>query len=333
MGWQPYEDIEVYTYYLGEVPILGKLYRSPLRDDGERPSFCLKQLGKTIIWGDFGKIKIRPDIKKNAIGLVMQIEGIDDKSAVGFITDHILPALSESNYDYSHISNYDYDNAKPVDDDSDDKLEIRKWWKPFEYDYWKGLDFRLIQQRGIFPLYKYQKQGKKTFVMSTEHSPAFVYIIDKKYKAFKIYRPLDLYIPNKWISKRIGRVIEGYRNLPESIIENLIITSSTKDGITVMSSIPNVWSINPTSEVVWKNVLANARDINARARNVYVWLDADATGHDMTLDICSKTGWNPILVDRRFKSLGMKDQFDIFKIGGRGLVNHFFSYYKSAING
>ncbi len=322
MSWEPYNDIQIYTYYIGEIPILGKLYKSPLRDDGERPSFSFKRINNTVYWSDFGRINLRPDIKRNGIGLVMQKENLNIRQAEGFILNTIIPSLANNTYSINDIP---IQNQEKLNTET---LEIRKTWRNFEYDYWKGLDFSLIQNRGIYPLHKYQAAGKKSFITSTPKSPAFVYIIDNQYRSFKIYRPLDAYIHNKWLSKRIGKVIEGYSQLPKTTIENLIITSSTKDGITVMSAIDNCWSINPTSEVVWKNILSKARELNSRARNIYVWLDADSTGHDMTKEICAKTGWEPILLDRRYKQLGMKDQFDIFKKGSLGLVNHLFRQYE-----
>lgn len=292
--WVPFEDQDIYRFYIGEYPIAGYKYKSPFRDDGIFNSLSFKQVKKGLMWTDFGGIEMNPFVTtRDGIGFVMQKEGFNTRDeAEVFIFKNILPQISEIGTKIKPIEKY-----KP-------QIKIRTTWRDYEYDYWRRVKPSLLINHKVFPCHSFI-QGGKDFG-STKQSPAFMYFFGDKYK---LYRPYDKIF--KWKSSNLSGVIEGYDQLPLTA-DNLIITSSKKDSLHT-ETVLGIPCINPTNENSWTAILKHANELNERFRKIYVWLDADKTGYMNTKRLEYLTNWKGIYTPKEYSC---KDQTDLItKIG------------------
>lgn len=297
--WLTADNESIYRYYLKQDPIVGFKYMSPFRNDNNNPSLSFYYSGKNneLKWTDFGSIEYVDGITtRDGIAFVMQMEGLSRKEAIEFINKNIK---SDSVFKEKH------EQVKKLDP----TIKIRNYWKPFEIDYWKRVSLSLIAKSSIYPIESYGYGDD--LITSTEDSPAFFYLLNKDIKSYKVYRPYETI--NKWKSAKIANNVECSELLPNYRIDRLVITSSKKDSLTVMTYY-DVFAINPPSENIWAGIYAMARDLNARSRIIDVWLDLDRTGIMNTKKVCNATGWNPIILNNDFRL--SKDQFGIINKDG-----------------
>lgn len=181
----------------------------------------------------------------------------------------------------------------------------------YEWDYWKFIDRSLLKEYDIYPTHElayYNELGLGRNLGSTRESPGFTYLYDQTIESWKCYKPFEKGA-DKWKSNNISKVIDGYKQLPDSG-DTLIIVSSRKDLLTVRTYL-GCWAICPTSETSFRNILEKEGELNERFKKIYVWLDADETGSMSTKKVVEKTKWNPIYPPLEFKGLGIKDQTDM----------------------
>lgn len=316
----------IYANYLGVEPELGKKYRSPFRDDGNVPSLSFFMSGGKLKWTDFGNISLREDVVKrgrDSVSFVMQAEDITEQEALEYIRTLGLKPSNQSGKIEIRSFNRDIDQNE---EESETIVTARGYWRTYEVNYWKHCDLSLIHKSRIYPLDSCFLKGRKDKTISSEPlSPAFCYLLNEDPVSWKIYRPKEA--TGKWYSHNLSGIIEGWHMLPQYKIDDLIITSSRKDSIVTQTNVENVHCINPANENVWSAILEKAADINKRARRIWVWLDADDTGTRNTINVCNISGWHPIILGGEYKTLGMKDQFDIAaKRGGFYLKKIFNSY-------
>lgn len=306
--WTPYTDEDIYSFYLGEYPVEGNKYISPFRNDGINPSMSFYYFNGKMFWTDFGGIEIEPFVeKRDGLGFVMQIEGIKSRSeADSFVISKILTSTKEGKKEFTPRKKL---KKEP-------HITVRQKWTEEEYQYFSKLSFRLIKERRIYPCDEYYSDSTNKWkcenLGSKSGSPSYLYVLDVENKIWKLYRPKDR-DGNKWkSSKGIKNIIEGYEFIPQTRQDIGIITSSMKDSITCMTYLENVYAFNPCSENGnWYAIEKMARDINARFRNIWIWLDADKTGLKNTKMLQNITGWNAIYMPLWFKDNNCKDQFDI----------------------
>jgi len=298
---------------MGEPIIVGNDYKSPFRNDGEFGAFRFGYYKDKIFWKDFGGLEMNPAIGtyRDVLGFIMQREGFDNRKDA----DNFLVQLSDTEVYQNFLLTRK--SRKPEIVSLNKKVKdvpipiVRSYWKQFELEYWNFIDLRLLRKNRIFPCESLKYNGRTSGhdITSTEKSPAFFYFFDSK-DSWKLYRPRESK-KEKWKSNNIRNVIEGYNSLPRNG-ENLIITSSTKDRLTIKTYL-GIDGINPTNETSWSNIEKKIREINERFKKVYVWLDADKAGRIGTRDICNKTNWTPIYPPLHFKELGLKDQTEMLQ--------------------
>lgn len=344
--WQPYNDIDIYEYYLGTELDLFTKYPSVFRDDGHLPALSFYEFRNKIYWNDFGNLDENPNIgKKDVVGFVVQKEGFKSRAeGSDFIIQFLVPAISDlkkisqkptktNQFSPDVSENQKVWGAKPEKRGETElkhnptqitynlivpkklkpqpKLSIRTNWMNYEWDYWKFIDRSLLKEYDIYPTHElayYNELGLGRNLGSTRESPGFTYLYDQTIESWKCYKPFEKGA-DKWKSNNISKVIDGYKQLPDSG-DTLIIVSSRKDLLTVRTYL-GCWAICPTSETSFRNILEKEGELNERFKKIYVWLDADETGSMSTKKVVEKTNWNPIYPPLEFKGLGIKDQTDM----------------------
>lgn len=93
--WKPYNEVEIYEYYLGQPLVLIKKYPSVFRNDGDIPSMAFYDFSGYIFWKDFGKFEENPAIgKKDVVGFVVQKENLSSRTeGENFIVQVLVPRI------------------------------------------------------------------------------------------------------------------------------------------------------------------------------------------------------------------------------------------------
>lgn len=319
--WKPYNDTQIYEYFIKEPLYVGKRYKSPFRDDGEMPGLAFIEKNGVVYWHDFGGLILNPNIgKKDVIGFIVQLFGFTSrKEGEEYILNDILPQISTTPW-VSKVNKELKPSLK-----AQPKLQIRGNFKTYEWDWWSFIDRRLLKTYQIYPCHslvyvKGDHIGPE--LGSTESSPAFCYIFDIANESWKAYRPFERGL-SKWKSNNLKGVIEGYNQLPLSS-ERLIITSSTKDVLTIRTYLKE-WAIAPTGETAWGTILSKARELNSRFKHIIIWLDGDSTGNLQTRLLSQKTNWDAIYTPKWFKDNKVKDQTEMVLNGSPLFLQEFYA--------
>lgn len=308
--WNPFTDIEIYSYYLNEIPIEGKKYFSPFRNDGELPSLSFYSLNNNLYWTDFGGLELKNGVGvRDGIGFVVQAEpNIHTREdAEMFIFNVIIPNLGDFNKKHTTEIIVKKPKFEPI-------IRIKKYreWSNEEKEYWKIIRTSLLKERRVFSVscFRFLVNSVLTDDLGSKPGcPSFLYVLDIESKKWKLYRPKDN--KQKWKSSSLRGFIEGYEFLPAFRTKTGLITSSTKDSLTCLTYLEGISCLNPSSENNLTALFERAKDLNSRFDEIYVWLDADKTGRINTQKLCSNTGWKPVYLPTEYKFIGKKDQFDI----------------------
>ena len=244
------EQRKIFNYYFGDF-VLGKAYRSPLRDD-RSPSFST-YIGSdnNLRFKDFGDENIHGGV----FDLIMEMEKLTYWEAVKFYQNEI-----QYNRSVKNLKLKDFRVKKDIEPSV-------RWdnLKDFEYKYWDSFCVKrnILKKRNVFGIREWTISGyeKKP---SMPGKPVFIYLFENG--GYKIYNPYHDEYDLKFFSW----------NLPdyEGTIEgNLIITSSTKDAM-VVESCSSFYSANPTSENSFRKMIPHVKD----RPNTYVCFDGDSAG-------------------------------------------------------
>lgn len=259
------------------------LFSSPLRED-KRPSFHIKlKRNDSVSFIDFTTGE-----RGNAFDFLILYYKITFKELLiklinDFgLTNKFIIEKSSNTKAYKKIK---YQN--PIRSNSYGNVLIKilpKAWEKEEIDYWNSINVSLpiAKKRGrVVPIKGYYLNG------TYEHTPdlAFAYCENKDSKwTFKIYRPFNK--RKKWVSNNNYSIIELWDNLPDTG-EKLIITSSRKDALCLMSTL-KVPAIAPQAEsVLFKpNVF---EELSKRFKHIYVLFDNDFD---------SSTNWGQVRAEK-----------------------------------
>src|SRR5690606_11198813 len=202
------QDLEVYRYYIGEV-VPGKMYRSilPTRKD-DNPSFGLFESAyiDRIRWMDFAF----SGSGAYGIDLIRVMEGCSAEAAREFYYKNIR-GQKVIRYIKSVSKTY------PV-------IYYRKdHYLDYEIRYWQDryTEEAELKSEKIYGINSMLVDGRVIYNTS-EQDPAFYYDFET---GWKVYRP-RAGKKDKWKSKDIAKVIEGWHSIPR-IYDSLIIASST----------------------------------------------------------------------------------------------------------
>ena len=330
--WKPYNEVEIYEYYIGQPLVLIKKYPSVFRNDGDIPSMAFYDFSGYIFWKDFGKFEENPAIgKKDVVGFVVQKENLSSRTeGENFIVQVLVPRILANKEAKGIVSPPEgfTTNSGVIRPKKKEKpvpsLSVRQNWRDYELEYWKFIDRSLLAKYDTYPTHSltYTLDGVVSREMgSTPESPGFTYLYDSEVESWKAYKPLEKGA-DKWKSCNINSVIDGYKQLPNTG-KTLVIVSSRKDMFTVLTYL-DVCSISPTSEGSWGNILRKAKELNSRFSKIYIWLDADETGYMNTKKLAYKTNWIGIYPPMWYKENKIKDQTDMVVNGSPLFLQEFW---------
>ncbi len=306
-------DYDIFRYYIGHDFIIGRAFKSPLREDTS-PSFSIfisSRAGNPLLFKDFGTGETG-----GAVKFVQLLHNIDYNEALERIvfdfrlTDkfRITKTFESNNKVPKRHSKEDVIRKINV---VDIKISSRNW-NLYDKEYWYdkyNIKKSTLDLYEVKPL-KYIFINDKVFKADRL---AYAYIERKDDETrYKIYQPYSKFM--KWINNFVPNTLSGYRQLPE-IGDLLFITSSLKDGLVLRELGYNF--IAPQSEgYVFKESLID--EMRDRFKKVVIFYDADTAGITSTHKLAEKFNLKYIFVDEF-----IKDVSDYIEIKGKEKTKKF----------
>lgn len=216
-------EAEIFEHYLKHSYQLGKLYKSPLRDNDSTPSFNIYRLHNELRYKDFGYTG------GNCFEFVRNLYNCDYRTCLQIIiNDFKLVKESKIQVLNSRATNPVIEELEKFQKKI---VPVKRPWKKLDYDYWNRYYIPLLNlnKEKIYPCnYIYLQSNPENMFIWGEHvdkNPIYCFDFGSKYK---VYRPLSTDKKSKWISTAGMYDIQGMATLPKRG-ELLIITSSMKD--------------------------------------------------------------------------------------------------------
>ena len=286
-------DLDIYTYYLGQVK-LGKLINSPLRSDDRNPSFAIfKGRNNSLLFKDHGSGEAG-----NALKFMKLYKSINSREE---LERELLRIVRHANPNQVIKS-----NTYTTDFNTDIGI-VRQPFTDVDKQYWKQFHI------SIDTLKKFQVFSIKYFLCNRvvkgtykESSPMYAY---KVYDKFKIYRPLSSKY-TKWRTNLTNCHVQGLAELPKEGGNLLIITKSLKDVMCLYEM--GYYAIAASSETTFipDNILKSLR---SKWKHILILYDRDKTGITKSRTYSKKYKLDAFLVHKKFKS---KDISDAVKSNG-----------------
>jgi len=279
-------DYDIYSYYIGERFVIGKVFNSPLRED-HNPSFGILQNKEgALIYNDlaisdsgnaitFVKAKLGLNTYKQALETIYE-----DLIVKGMrIPEDTLKSLKTP--------------KKALKKDIGVK---RKKIGQTDIDYWDqfGIDTDTLKLFEVDPV-QYLIVDDIIMWQYTNDNPIYVY---KVYDKIKVYRPYADK-KGKWSGNITKNYIFGYKQLPESG-DTLIITKSLKDVMCLHKL--GYTAISPSSEGVLLPVKC-VEEIKKRFSDITVLYDNDIAGIKAAKNMNEKYGFKYTMIKGDQKDL------------------------------
>lgn len=261
------EPHTIYNHYLGSKLVYNRAFSSPFRQD-KNPSFVVNSATgyyKDFATGDSGDCfsfvkKLYSIDFYSALKQVVHDLNLTDKFVILNKTAHASKKLKVENVSRRGTYQGDFNL----------KVKTRKF-EQHDLDYWNsyGISLRFLKLGMIFPIDFYFINDRQ--FSAEKHAYAYVEVKDGV-ESYKVYQPFSNNM--KWINGNSHSVWELWRLLPQKH-ENLIITSSRKDALSIIENcnIPatsfQAESINPKVHVV--------DEVLNRFETVYLLYDNDYT--------------------------------------------------------
>lgn len=302
---------DVYSFYLNNKDFLNKSFSSPFRED-HHPSFTISKSSLTYYdyaTGDRG----------DCFSFVKKLYNLNYNEA-----------LKQIAYDLGISQHFDISNkviqplktvkirniTRTTNEVYDVKVTIRDF-QDHDYAYWNsyGISKKFLTVGNIRAISHYFLNN----MCFNAEKYAYVYIEKKDDKvSYKIYQPFSL--RKKWINANNFSVWELWYLLPKKH-ENLIITSSRKDALSIIENvkIPST-SFQAESVMPKKQVIEEVFD---RFTNVYLLYDNDYDkasnwGQLHAKKLTDKYNMKNIIIPEHYKA---KDFSDLVKKYGRYEAN------------
>lgn len=291
-------EFDIYSHYIGDKFIIGKVIKSPLRDKDNHPSFGIFKCSRT---GDLLFKDQATGVSGNCVKFVQLLFNIGYKKA-----------LEKINKEVTTKSEFGL-NLKKEFKGKRKMISIkRKNWTETDDTYWSKyhIDRETLKKYNIVPIDKYWVDDKVGHLYYTKEQPMYAFRI---FNAYKIYRPNSTNREDKWRSNCLKSDIQGWEQLPESG-DLLVITKSLKD--VMVLSLFNVPTIAPQSEVstLPKEVILEAKK---RFKRLVVLFDNDDAGIKGANDLKNKYDVEITFISKHYLDLyGIKDVSDFIETFG-----------------
>ena len=303
-------DESIYTYYLGKIKI-GKLIRSPLRDNDKNPSFAIFR-GKNgaLFFKDHGSgeggnsiqfikvlrhIQTREELEKELLRIIRRTNPLMQIRCTTVVK-------TEPNYTNIGI--------------------VRQPFTKIDKQYWN--QFHISHET----LNKFQVFSIKYFLCNgvvrgtyKETNPMYAY---KVFDRFKIYRPLASKY-TKWRTNLTNRHVQGLAELPKDGGNLLIITKSLKD-VMCLSEM-GFYAIAASSETTFipNDIL---KKLKSKWKHILILYDRDKTGMLESRKYSKEYKFDAFFVNKKFNSKDISDAIknNSFKIVKEWLIKTLKKY-------
>ena len=302
---------EIWYYYVPEFTI-GKVIKSPLRNDNN-PSFSFKKLKDgVIIFKDWSKNDWKGDIFK-----YLQIKfNVSFNEAANIVYNDLIKNKPTT---YKPIEYNVYKEPKVIKEKTlvpyfqTYKIEDIKFWGKYGISISTLLKFNVKSCKSVL-IWSNKREVYFPKFYSVQ-SPMYCYMINdietgKTY--YKIYKPYDK--EWKWLFNGTSNCISGYSNLPW-IGDTIILTKSLKDVMCLYELGYNSISLQgETNE--FKVELYNK--LKKRFKNIYCLYDNDETGIEGM-----KVIYNTFKIPYIIIPYDQKDISDLYKEQGKEITINF----------
>lgn len=262
-------DRDIVKRYLGIDTFPCKL-SSPVREDDDRPSFCMTEKGNAVFWKDFGT-----GDKGNAVSLMARLWNVNYSEALLKIkldTENRIPRASLIRK---------YRGKIHLNSSSEIQVRIRKW-KDWDVEFWNsyGIPVSFAEWCNVHPVshafFTKETDGVKQTVTVPTDKYAYAYFEWKDGKqSIKLYQPYSATM--KWLSKHDASVWDLWKQAflfaEQKSDRELIITSSRKDAMCLWYNL-NIPSVSMQGEGYLPKPQV-MKQILDRFDTVYLWYDND----------------------------------------------------------
>jgi hypothetical protein len=296
------DSYNIFIQYCNGFEQLNKAFKSPLRDDDEKPSAFIIFYEGDLLFKDFGKGSYR------AIDFVMALYNLN-----------YYEALQKINCDFNLKLGNDYDPnytetihlKKPNDEFIEKKPCIiiikKRPYTDLDKQYWINnyhIKENTLTSFNVVPISHFSINDYLYF--SEPLSYSYNYYWEKDIFRRKIYQPLSY---NKWYSNG-GLIVQGEGMLPKKG-GLLIITSSLKDVMTLYEL--GYTAIAPTSESSFVPEKYFYKQ-SGRFKKIILFMDSDVPGMQSNEKLSKKWNLNYVSIPQGY---GTKDISDFVKKYGQ----------------
>jgi|TARA_R110000796_G_scaffold242663_1_gene364803 hypothetical protein len=272
-------EYDIFRYYCPNFKQLNVKFCSELRDD-KTPSVSIGVVNNKLLYKDFGY----PEHSFGSFGYVQHKYGCDFIAALKIIDcDFNLGIVDHADDVKSTMGYIGYKQTAPELVEKVTIIKKRKRdWNVNDKNFWSNylINKNILFTFGVEPITHYWINSNRF----TCKSVTYAYRFGKKYK---IYAPYET--DNKWASNTNKKIIQGYKQLPETG-DLCIITSSLKDVMCLFSmGIPAI-ALQSEMQIPEEKTI---KELQTRFKKVAVFYDNDFDkpnnpGQTMAAKICQK---------------------------------------------
>lgn len=299
------DDIDIYSYYLGELKV-GQLINSPLRTDDRMPSFAVfRGRNGNLLFKDHGTGE-----SGNALKFIKLISGADTRDKLERELLKIVKRINPSMTAKQAV------RMEGNDSYGADIGIVRQPFTEVDKAYWKQFHISLdtLKKFNVFSI-KYFLCNNVVRGVYKEDCPMYAY---KVYDKFKIYRPLASKY-TKWRTNLTNRHVQGLAELPKEGGNLLIITKSLKDVMCLYEM--GYYGVSPSSETTFipDDILEQLKQL---WKHIVIIYDRDPTGVKKAREYSRQYGLHAIFVNKKYHA---KDISDAVKAHGFAEINNWLT--------
>lgn len=310
----------VFSLVFGEIPVIGKKYRSPFRTDNNPSCYFEIDYNNNLRFVDFANSDIINGIKMTNISCFDAVR-VYYRISNFYLTLRYIKTLYLSNKLKANHINYSNQVI------SKEKTIITTTKRPFnqtDKEYWGDLydiPFLELEKDDTTPVSSFSiHKGDWSKEIPCEDISYDIGGIKGK----KVYRPLVEDKKEKFRTTCTQDDIGGLKHLKES--KSVTITKSYKDHVVLrMMGINNVWIPAETS-----NPSVDAMSIFKDYPAVFILFDIDEPGKKASVNFktySNTLGLNPKIVnlsDYFYQSYGAKDSSDVVRYMSKEVLQNYF---------
>ena len=277
----------VMSYYFGELIIINKKYKNPLRDDRKPTCFFKYANNGVLLFIDNSRNEYTSDcIKfvklKYNLTQYEAMEKINSDFKLGLGSNTVSLTVLKNNV---VVENKEKRIVNTITFRYLFKVVLRNYNK-VDSQYWSKyhISKKMLLDHDIYPvkMYYQKKEDESFYELKYTYDkniddPCYVYKIEdiNNELAVKLYQPLTKNSIRKWKSNTSVNHIQGYHQLIKKG-DSLFIMSSMKD-LLCMKVLGYTNCIAPNSEgvIISKNIID---DLTERFKTIYVLYDSDDAG-------------------------------------------------------